>query len=66
VTFDSGPDFTKRVGALLISDAVDAGGTDDGDYRPANLLRTFEDLLSLDPLGRAKDVHAVAVTKPSR
>jgi hypothetical protein len=66
VTFDTGPDFTKRLGALLISDAVDAGGTDDGDYRPANLLRTFEDLFALDPLGRAKDVHAVAVTKPSR
>jgi hypothetical protein len=66
VTFDTGPDFTKPLGALLISDAVDAGGTDDGDYRPANLLRTFEDLFSLDPLGRAKDVRAVTVTKPSR
>jgi hypothetical protein len=66
VTFDTGPDFHAAVGALVISDAVDAGGTDDGDYRPANLLRTFEDLFSLDPLGRAKDVHAVTVTKPSR
>jgi hypothetical protein len=66
VTFDTGPDFTKPLGALLISGAVKAGGTDDGDYRPANLLRTFEDVFALDPLGRAKDVHAVAVTKPSR
>ena len=54
------------VGALLISDAVKAGGTDDGDYRPANLLRMLEDGLTLDPLGRAKDVHAVSITKPSR
>jgi hypothetical protein len=66
VTFDTGPDFHAPLGTLLISDAVDAGATDDDDYRPANLLRTFEDLLSLHPLGRAKDVHAVAVTKPSR
>ena len=66
VTFDTGPDFTKPLGALLISGAVEAGGTDEGDYRPANLLRTFEDVFALDPLGRAKDVHAVAITKPSR
>jgi hypothetical protein len=65
VTFDTAPDPAKPLGALVISDAVDAGATDDGDYRPANLLRTFEDLFSVDPLGRAKDVHAVAVTKPS-
>jgi hypothetical protein len=66
VTFDTGPDFKKALGALVISDAVEAGGTDDADYRPANLLRTFEDLLELDPLGRAKQVHSVTVTKPSR
>jgi hypothetical protein len=66
ITFDIGPDPTKPVGALVISDAVDAGATDDGDYRPANLLRTFEDLFALDPLGRAKSVHAVSVTKPSQ
>jgi hypothetical protein len=66
VTFDTAPDATKPVGALLISDAVKAGGTDDGDYRPANLLRTLEDGLTLDPLARAKDVHAVLITKPSR
>ena len=66
MTFDSAPDATKPVGALLISDAVKAGGTDDGDYRPANLLRTFEDGLTLHPLARAKDVHPVSITKPSR
>jgi hypothetical protein len=66
LTFDTGPDATKPVGALLISDVVNAGGTDDGDYRPANLLRTLEDAFTLDPLGRAKHVHAVSITKPSR
>jgi hypothetical protein len=66
VTFDTAPDATKPVGALLIGDAVKAGGTDDGDYRPANLLRTLEDGLTLDPLARAKDVHPVSITKPSR
>lgn len=66
VTFDSAPDATKPVGALLISAAVNAGGTDDGDYRPANLLRMLEDGLALDPLARAADVHAVPITKPSR
>jgi hypothetical protein len=66
VTFDTAPDATKPIGALVISDAVKAGGTDDGDYRPANLLRTLEDGLMLDPLARAKDVHAVAITNPSR
>jgi hypothetical protein len=66
LTFDTGPDATKPVGALLISDAVEAGGTDDGDYRPANLLRMLEDGFALDPLGRAKHVHAVSITNPSR
>jgi hypothetical protein len=66
VTFDTGPDVTKPLGALMLSDAVQAGGTDDGDYRPANLLRTFDDGFGLDPLGRAKDVDPVAITKPSR
>jgi hypothetical protein len=66
VTFDTGSDATKPVGALLVSDAVEAGGSDDGDYRPANLLRTLEDGFALDPLGRAQHVHAVSITKPSR
>ena len=57
---------TKPVGALLISDAVEAGATDDGDYRPANLLRTLEDGFALGALGRAKHVHGVSITKPSR
>jgi hypothetical protein len=66
LTFDTGPDATKPLGALLISDAVEAGATDDGDYRPANLLRTLEDGFALDALGRAKHVHAVSITNPSR
>jgi hypothetical protein len=66
LTFDTSPDATKPVGALLISDAVDAGATDKGDYRPANLLRTLEDGFTLDALGHAKHVHAVSITKPSR
>ena len=65
VTFDTGPDVNKPLGALLLSDAVQPG-TDDGDYRPANLLRTFEDGFGLDPLARAKDVNPVPITKPSR
>jgi hypothetical protein len=66
VLFDTAPDLTKPLGALIVSDTAEAGGTDDGDYRPANLLRTFEDLFTLDHLGRAKAVHAVSITKPSR
>ena len=54
LTFDTAPDATKPVGALLISAAVDAGATDDGDYRPANLLRTLEDGFTLDPLGQGQ------------
>jgi hypothetical protein len=66
LTFDTAPDATKPVGALLLSDAVKAGASDDGDYRPANLLRTLEDGFTLDALGRAGHVHAVSITKPSR
>jgi len=66
VTFDTAPDATEPVGALLISRAAKAGATDDGDYRPANLLRTLEDGSTLDPLARARDVHAVSITNPSR
>ena len=54
LTFDTAPDATKPVGALLISAAVKAGATDDGDYRPANLLRTLEDGFTLDPLGQGE------------
>jgi hypothetical protein len=66
VTFDTAPDVTKPIGALVISDTVEAGGTDDGDYRPANLLRTLGEGFALDPLARAQHVHAVSITKPSR
>jgi hypothetical protein len=66
VTFDSGPDPSKPVGALVLSAAVTAGATDDGSYDHTNLLRTLEDLFSLDPLGEAKQAKAIEVTKPSR
>ena len=56
------PGRDQAGGRAAISDAVDAGATDDGDYRPANLLRTLEDGFTLDALGRAKHVHAVSIT----
>jgi Phosphoesterase family len=65
VTFDAGTDPSKPVGALLISDAVKAGGTDDGAYDHVALLRTLEDLFALDPLGEAKDAKAMEVTNAS-
>jgi phosphatidylinositol-3-phosphatase len=65
VTFDAGPDPAKPVGALLLSPAVKAGDTDDAKYGPAQLLRTLEDLFSLDPLGVAKDAKALPITKAS-
>jgi hypothetical protein len=66
VTFDAGTDPSKPVGALLISDAVKAGGTDDGAYDHVALLRTLEDFFALDPLGEAKDAKAIEVTNASR
>jgi Phosphoesterase family len=66
VTFDGGTDPSKPVGALLISDAVKAGGTDDGAYDHVALLRTLEDFFALDPLGEAKDAKAMEVTNASR
>ena len=57
---------SKPVGALLISDAVKAGGTDDGAYDHVTLLRTLEDFFALDPLGEAKDAKAMEVTNSSR
>jgi Phosphoesterase family len=65
VTFDAGTDPSKPVGALLISDAVKAGGTDDGAYDHVALLRTLEDFFALDPLGEAKDAKAMEVTNAS-
>jgi phosphatidylinositol-3-phosphatase len=66
VTFDAGPDPSKPVGALLISSVVKAGATDDGAHDHDALLRTLEDLFSLDPLGAAKDAKAIEVTNASR
>jgi hypothetical protein len=66
VTFDAGTDPSKPVGALLISEAVQAGGTDDAAYDHDALLRTLEDFFSLDPLGKAKDANAIEVTNASR
>jgi hypothetical protein len=66
VTFDAGTDPSKPVGALLISDTVKAGGTDDGAYDHVALLRTLEDFFALDPLGEAKEAKAIEVTNASR
>ena len=66
VTFDAGPDRAKPVGALLISSAVKAGATDGAAHDHDALLRTIEDLFSLDPLGEAKDAKAIEVTNASR
>jgi hypothetical protein len=65
VTFDAGPDPAKPVGALVLSAAVKAGGTDDGAYDHTGLLRTLDDAFSLDALGAAKDAKAIEVTNPS-
>jgi hypothetical protein len=42
-----------KVGALLLSRYVTAGGTRDGDFTPYSLLRTVEDLFALTPLAEA-------------
>lgn len=60
VTFDAGApgDLEAsggRVGALLLSPFVAAGGTVDMPYDPFALLRSIEDLFSLEPLGHARD-----------
>jgi hypothetical protein len=44
-----------KVGALLLSDGLVAGATDDTVYSHYSLLRTIEDLWGLSPLGKAKD-----------
>jgi hypothetical protein len=66
VTFDAGPDPAKPVGALVLSSTVKAGATDDAAYDHVALLRTIEDLFSLDPLGTAKDAKPIEITKASR
>jgi hypothetical protein len=42
-----------KVGALVLSGAVAPGATDAVSYGPYSLLRTFEDLFNLSPLGAA-------------
>ena len=70
LTFDTAPDATKPVGALLISDAVE--GRRGRPRRPtahANLLRRSRTVHARHRLGEAaaQDVHAVfSITKPSR
>jgi hypothetical protein len=66
VTFDAGLDPAKPVGALLISSAVKAGDTDDAAHDHFALLRTIEDLFSLDALGKAKDAKPIEITNASR
>jgi hypothetical protein len=66
VTFDAGPDSAKPVGALLIASAVKAGDTDDAAHDHFALLRTIEDLFSLDPLRKAKDAKPIEITNASR
>ncbi|HEY6761571.1 MAG TPA: alkaline phosphatase family protein, partial [Baekduia sp.] len=65
VTFDAGaPDDAEagggRVGALLLSPFVKAGGTVSAPYDPFALLKSIEDLFGLDPLGYAKDTRLKA------
>ncbi len=54
VTFDSGPDPLKPVGALLFSPHVRPGTTDDAPYTHTGLLKTIEDAFSLERLGKAR------------
>ncbi|HWH93172.1 MAG TPA: alkaline phosphatase family protein [Baekduia sp.] len=60
VTFDTGaPQDAEagggRVGALLLSPYVEAGGTVDAPYDPFSLLASIEALFGLDPIGYAAD-----------
>jgi hypothetical protein len=60
VTFDAGAtgDLETgggRVGALLLSPYVTAGGTIGAPYDPFSLLASIEGLFGLDPIGYAKD-----------
>ncbi len=60
VTFDAGAPADVeagggRVGALLLSPFVTAGGTIGAPYDPFSLLASIEGLFGLDPIGYAKD-----------
>jgi hypothetical protein len=65
VTFDAGaPDDADagggRVGALLLSPFVEAGGTVNAPYDPFSLLKSIEALFGLDPLGYAAETKLKA------
>jgi hypothetical protein len=65
VTFDAGaPEDAEagggRVGALLLSPFVAAGGTVQAPYDPFSLLKSIEGLYGLDPIGYAKDTKLTA------
>jgi hypothetical protein len=51
-----------KVGALLVSPLLTAGGTDGAPYSPYSLLRSIDELFGLEPLGEAqgKKVHSFA------
>jgi hypothetical protein len=49
-----------RVGALLLSPFVSAGGTVSVPYDPFSLLKSIEGLFGLDPIGYAKDTKLKA------
>jgi hypothetical protein len=53
-----------RVGALLLSKSLTGGSTDETPYTHYSLLRTIEDLLKLDPLGKAKDAKPFVALAP--
>jgi hypothetical protein len=60
VTFDAGAPADLeggggRVGALLLSPYVTAGGTISAPYDPFSLLASIEALFALDPIGYAKE-----------
>ena len=51
-----------KVGALLVSPLLSAGGTDGARYTPYSLLRSLDELFGLEPLARAggAKVHSFA------
>jgi hypothetical protein len=51
-----------KVGALLVSPLLTAGGTDGAAYDPYSLLRSIDELFGLAPLGAAEEpkVHSFA------
>ena len=67
LTFDTAPDATKPIGALLISDAVEAGRHRRRRLPPGEPPAHARGRLRRSTRSaRAKDVHAVSITKPSR